>query len=80
MTREDSVKTKNSAPECEKVRRITKNCKDKLHKSSKESKYNQSYSIISHEISPLKAFLFFLQAVCVFEKPKSVPWSECKVG
>ena len=24
--------------------------------------------------------LFFLLAVCVFEKPKSVPWSECKVG
>ena len=43
MTREDSLKTKNSAPSCEKMRRITKNCKDKLRKSTKESKFNHFY-------------------------------------
>ena len=37
MTREDSLKTKNSAPACEKMRRITKNCKDKLHSQTLQS-------------------------------------------
>lgn len=32
MTRKDSLKEKNSGPSCEKVRTITKNCKDKEEK------------------------------------------------
>jgi len=53
MTRKDSLKEKNSGPSCEKVRTITKNCKDKEEKD---------------------------EGICVFEKPKHVPWSSCKEG
>ncbi len=32
MTREDTLKEKNSGASCDKVRTITKNCKDKVEK------------------------------------------------
>ena len=40
MTRQDSLKAKNSASSCEKVRTITKNCKDKEERDRGEEKYS----------------------------------------
>ena len=44
MTREDKLKSKNSSPQCEKLRTITKNCKDMAQaqqqtQQSKSTKY-----------------------------------------
>eukprot|EP00092_Neocalanus_flemingeri_P031711 GFUD01034445.1.p1 GENE.GFUD01034445.1~~GFUD01034445.1.p1 ORF type:complete len:188 (-),score=61.38 GFUD01034445.1:26-589(-) len=37
MTRHDSLKLKHSSPECEEARTVTKNCRDKENKRSKET-------------------------------------------
>ena len=57
---------------CDKTRIVTKNCKNKVAKDKKESKL-----IL---ISSTREFETFIVAICIFEKPKSVPWSQCDVS
>lgn len=56
VTRQDSIKTKSSSPDCQATRTLTKQCQ-------KGDNSNLG-----------------LRVVCVFEKAKSVAWSECQGG